>query len=221
MNELRIGIIDDDATKVTQIQTRLLVAWDDASQEKRAKYSALSLIPVEVKMHPTIDEALDEIRHLKVDCVLIDYRLSSYAKVTFTGIDLAKALSAAHKGFPIFILTSYEDDIYAKEMFDVYQVFNFDRYMNDVNERIELNTKIVEQVFIHRKERVSWEMELEQLLPRIGESAQIDTRILQLDGYIERAMDGVNAVPENVKQQLSNGKIDDLLTKLDLLLKKD
>ena len=83
MNELRIGIIDDDATKVTQIQTRLLVALDDASQEKRAKYSALSLTPVEVKMHPTIDEALDEIRHLKVDCVLIDYRFSSYAKVTF------------------------------------------------------------------------------------------------------------------------------------------
>ena len=218
MNEIRIGIIDDDSSKITQLMTWLQEGWESASPEKRVKYSAFRIVPVEIKLLPTIDEIHGQITSFKVDCMLIDYRLSSFAAVAFSGTDLAKALSSIHYGFPIFILTAYEDEIYAKEIFDVYQIFNFDRYVNDAEERLELNTKIIEQVLKHRKEFASWEQELSELLPQAGENAKIDARILQLDGYIERSLNGVKAIPENVKKQLSDGKIDALLEKLDKLI---
>ena len=220
MNEIKIGIIDDDSSKVTQLMTWLQEGWENASPEKRVKYSAYSIVPVEIKLLPTIDETHGEIISLKADCMLIDYRLSSFATVAFSGTDLAKALTTVHFGFPIFILTAYEDEIYAKEVFDVYQIFNFDRYVNDMEERLELNTKIIEQVLKYRKEFASWEQELSELLPRVGENAKIDARIIQLDGYIERSLNGTNAIPDNIKKQLSDGKIDALLDKLDKLIKQ-
>ena len=221
MNELIIGIIDDDSTKTTQIITRLLEGWDTASVEKRTKYSEYQLTPTEIPICANMEDTSNCIKQSQVDGVLIDYRLSSYAKVNYTGIDLAKHLSTLREGFPIFVLTSYEDDIYAKEIFDVYQVFNFDRYLNDADERIELNTKIIEQILKYRKERLAWEQELVGLLPRAGENAQIDARIIQLDGFIENSIDGAHGIPTKIKQQLSTEKIDILLEKLDKLIERE
>ena len=218
MNEIKIGIIDDDSSKVTQLMTWLQEGWENASHEKQTKYSIFNIVPVEIKLSPTKDEIYEEIRNLRVDCMLIDYRLSSFATVSFSGTDLAKGLASARFGFPIFILTAYEDEIYAKEIFDVYQIFNFDRYVSDMNERLELNTKMIEQVLKYRKEYASWEQELRDLLPRAGENAGIDARILQLDGYIEKSLNGTNAIPETIKKQLTAGKIDALLEKLDKLI---
>ena len=221
MNVLKIGIIDDDETKVTQIITYLIKGWADASAEKRTKYSEYQLEPVEIPLHSSLSDVLEYIAQVKVDCVLIDYRLSSYENVNFTGINVASALSKQRHGFPIFILTAYEDELYAKEVFDVYQVFNFDRYLNDANERIELNSKIIEQILKYRKEFLSWEQELANLLPRAGENAATDARILQLDSYIENALDGTHSIDTNVKHQLLSGKLDLLLEKLDKLIGKD
>ena len=131
---------------------------------------------------------------------------------------MANLIESTWEGFPIFILTSYEEEIYANEIFDVYQIFDFDRYLNDKDERIDLNTKIVEQILKHSKECEAWEKELIELLPRAGESVVIDERIMQLDGYIEGAIDAVNRVPKEVKAQLGIGKIDQLLDKLDEII---
>lgn len=221
MNILKIGIIDDDSTKITQIMTRLLEGWDTASVEKRTKYSEYQLSPIEIPVCSNMEDTSDLLKQNQVDCVLIDYRLSSYTTVNYTGIDLANYLSNLWRGFPIFVLTSYEDDIYAKEIFDVYQVFNFDRYLNDTDERIELNTKVIEQILKYRKERIAWEQELIELLPRAGENAQIDARIIQLDGFVESAVDGAHSIPAEVKRQLAGGKIDSLLEKLDRLIEKE
>ena len=221
MNILKIGIIDDDSTKITQIMTRLLEGWDTASVEKRTKYSEYQLSPIEIPVCSNMEDTSDLLKQNQVDCVLIDYRLSSYTTVNYTGIDLANYLSNLWRSFPIFVLTSYEDDIYAKEIFDVYQVFNFDRYLNDTDERIELNTKVIEQILKYRKERIAWEQELIELLPRAGENAQIDARIIQLDGFVESAVDGAHSIPAEVKRQLAGGKIDSLLEKLDRLIEKE
>lgn len=218
MSKIRVGIIDDDETKVTQIFTLLLEGWDKAAPQKKAKYSQYELIPVEIPLKQSIDDVVVVIQNTHVECVLIDYRLTSYGKNNYTGVELSQEILRRRHGFPIFILTSYEDEIYTKELFDVYQIFDFDRYMNDTAERVELNTKIVEQVQKYRKELTSWEKELLDLLPHAGDSAVTDARILLLDSYIENAIDGKHLIPAQVKNQLTKGKIDALLEKLDRLL---
>lgn len=221
MIKFKIGIIDDDSTKTTQIITLLLGGWSSAPAEKKIKYSAYELCPIEIPISSEMDTTSIYIKQNGIDCLIVDYRLSSYAKVHYTGIDLTNYLQKLWRGFPIFVLTSYEDDLYARELFDVYQVFTFDRYLNDADERVELNTKIIEQILKYKKERIAWEQELEELLPQIGTSAIVDSRIMELDGLIENSLDGLHSIPSGIKNQLSVPKIDCLLEKLDELLKKD
>lgn len=220
MENLVIGIVDDDRSKVTQIITHLCSNWQSSTDTKLSKYSDYQLIPEEISLCADMDEVVAEIIEKKVECAIIDYRLSSYGSVGFTGVDLAKRLNSTKHGFPIFLLTAYEDDIYTKEIFDVYQVFNFDRYQNDDQERAELNRKIIEQILKYRKERAAWEAELESLLPHSGESADIDARILELDGYIEGSIDGRTAVTSELKKKLLEGKLDLLISKLDEIIEK-
>jgi len=54
----------------------------------------------------------------KLDCVLVDYKLSSYEIVDFTGIEIAKYLEDTIYDFTIFILTSYEDDLFTNEIYN-------------------------------------------------------------------------------------------------------
>lgn len=218
MEKLIIGIIDDDSSKVTQIITHLCSNWRNETDDKLAKYADFQFVPVEISVSSSVDDIIKEIIEKRVDCAIIDYRLSSYASVGYTGVDLAKKLNSTKHGFPIFLLTAYEDDIYSKEIFDVYQIFNFDRYQNDEKERAELNRKIIEQILKYRKERAAWESELETLLSRSGESADIDARILELDSYIEDSIDGRIAVTIELKKKLAEGKLDLLIGKLDEII---
>ena len=220
MENLVIGIIDDDKSKVTQIITHLCSDWQAASDSKLSKYADFQFVPVEIAISSSVDDVIAEIIEKRVDCAIIDYRLSSYAPVGYTGVDLAKKLNAAKHGFPIFLLTAYQDDIYSKEIFDVYQIFNFDRYQNDDSERAELNQKIIEQILKYRKERTAWESELESLLSHNGESADIDARILELDSYIESSIDGRIAVTAELKKRLLDGNLDLLISKLDEIIDK-
>lgn len=103
-------------------------------------------------------------------------------------------------GFPIFILTSYEEELYQKEIFDAYKVFSFERYMNDDQERIEINVKIVEQCIKRKRQIEEWKTQLEELLPKQGESSEIDEKIMELDSNLEKSFDGEHAISKELKE---------------------
>lgn len=218
---LNIGIIDDDETKVTQIMIKLSKGVENASAEKVQKYSKYELKPVELKKYD-IDPStiLDVIRTKKLNCLLIDYKLSSYESVDYNGIDLAKIVLEEFFAFPIFILTSHEDDLFDSELFDAYQVFDFGRYMSEDNERIELNFKVIEQILKYQNQLTKWEDELKSILPLFGSSNEIDSRIIELDGLIEKTISGKSTVGAKIKCELQNSKIDDLINKIDKLLEE-
>ena len=97
-------------------------------------------------------------------------------------------------------------------------MYNFERYMNDEQERIEINIKIVEQ-YIKRKRQIDeWKSQLEELLPQQGESKEIDAKILDLDSKIEMSLDGEHAIPKDLKEKLSGSNFEMLMSKLDTLL---
>lgn len=220
-NTLNIGIIDDDKSKVTQIMIRLQEGLDGASPEKKEKYASFVFNPIELELLENIPLLLTQVREKKLDCVLIDYKLSSFEIVDYTGVDIAKALEMAFYEFPIFILTSYEDDLFNNEIYNAYQVFDFDRYLSESSERIELNYKMIEQVLKYRKQREKWQAELKNLLPHSGKSEEIDSRILQLDTCLEKSIDGEHAISEKTKKDLSSNKIVELIDKIDDILKKE
>ena len=138
MTTFNIGILDDDAAKVTQIMTKLSEGVQDADTGKTAKYHEYALIPVEITAGKSIEALIDEIINKEIDCMIIDYKLNSNKIINYNGIDVANQLYDTLYDFPIFILTSYEDDLFSNETYDAYKIFNFGRYLSEKMERIEL-----------------------------------------------------------------------------------
>ena len=165
--------------------------------------------------------AVQKIVEKRLDAVIIDYKLSSQKAVSYSGVSLAKELCLRLYGFPIFVLTTYKDDLFDHELFDSYLVFDFARYIAENEERVELNSKLIEQIKKHRAEMENWKEELESLLPRAGESATVDERILELDSKIERSIDGRAAISVPIKQGFVAEKINELISKIDQIIESE
>ncbi|MEK4487654.1 hypothetical protein MHH81_19250 [Psychrobacillus sp. FSL H8-0484] len=216
-----IGIIDDDSSKVTQIMVKLFEGFGKATSEKQEKYSMYKFFPIELEIKDELDEMIQQVLEEKLDCVLVDYKLSSYKNVGYSGVEFAKILGEALFDFPIFILTSYEDDLFLNEIFNAYQVFDFGRYLNEESERIELNYKIIEQILKTKKQKQKWEEEIKKLLPLAGQSQEIDSQLLDLDAKLEKSINGKNAIPDKIKKDLDSNKLTELLNKIDDILGKE
>lgn len=220
MERLKIGILDDDSSKVTQIMNCLIKGVDGANKEKITKYQEFKLDPIEIKIKNDIEKLIKEVIDKKIDCMIIDYKLSSFGIINFNGIEFAKELFNTLYDFPIFILTSYEDDLFCNEVYDAYKIFDFGRYLHEDSERIEFNFKIIEQVCKTRKQFLLWENELLDIISRKGESEEIDSRIIDLDTKIERSLNGRFSFSKKKKFDWDN-KLDELITKLDEIIKED
>ena len=217
-----IGIIDDDTSKITQLITYLRLGWNDLDGNLvKEKYKDVTLNPVEITLNKNLDDMIEGIYTSKLDALIIDYNLSSQQNISYTGIELVTAIQEKLFEFPIFVLTSYQDDLFLKECFDVYQVFDFERYIEDQDERIELNSKIVEQIKKYRSSIVRWKDELSTLLSQIGTNHKIDERIIELDTKIEKSIDGVSALSEKMKEDLGINRIQNLIDKIDQLIDKE
>lgn len=173
---------------------------------------------MEIALLTDEDEMINSIIDSHIDAIIIDYNLVSQQVISYTGVSLAKKLAERLYDFPIFILASYQDDLYTHELFDSYQVFDFARYIAEPLERIELNTKIIEQIIKYNTERQSWEKELQEILPRAGESASIDERILVLDSQLERTVDGKSSISDKLKKELTSDKVQSLIDKIDKII---
>lgn len=214
-----IGIIDDDSTKITQLLTYLDLGWDDEDGNLlKKKYEGVVLSPIEIKLESNEEEMVHKVYETKPDALIIDYKLSSQENIAYSGVSLAEAIDAKLHDFPIFILTSFQDDVYSKECFDVYQVFDFERYIGDQNERLEINSKIVEQIRKYNRMILQWKSELAELIPLKGTSISIDDRIVELDTWIENSIDGLSALSPKMKRDLGSNHIQELIAKIDSII---
>lgn len=218
----RVGIIDDDSTKITQLLTFVKLAFNDENGNLiKDKYKDITLEPFEIPLNKNLDTMIENILLYKPDALIIDFKLSSLQNISYSGAILAQALDKKMKGFPIFILTSYQDDLYAKESIDVYQVFDFERYINEQLERFEINSKIVEQIKKYNTTLEKWKKELTELISHMGENISFDERILELDNLIENSIDGVSSLSSKLKKDLwDTSKIQQLIDKINNLIEE-
>lgn len=217
--QYRIGIIDDDTSKITQMITMVRLCCDDEDGRPiKEKYANYELVPVELAIEDSTNDMVDCIIEERLDAVIIDYKLSSQKTIAYSGVYLAKELCLRLCGFPVFVLTAYQDDLFDHELFDSYLVFDFERYIDENEERVEFNSKLIEQIKKHRAEMENWQRELEELLPRAGQSVVIDERILELDSCLEKSIDGRASIPISIKRDFAAEKINELISKIDSLI---
>ena len=66
MERLKIGILDDDSSKVTQIMNCLIKGVDGANKEKITKYQEFKLDPIEIKIKNDIEKLIKMILKKKL-----------------------------------------------------------------------------------------------------------------------------------------------------------
>lgn len=220
--KINVGIIDDDRTKRTQIISCLEAGVLSASEDVQEMYADYELNPIELELSESLEEVINQVVDNQIDVLLIDYQLTSYASsVDYTGVGVAQKADNKYLDFPVFLLTSFETELYKHEIFDATKVFDFERYMNDEKEQIELNRKIYEQYLMRKKNLSEKQRELYELLPREGESQEINDRILELDSFVEKSLDGENALTDEMKKRLLFKESDEIIDLLKKLVQED
>lgn len=213
MTIYRVGILDDDESKIIEIVDNLSHAFTNMPQ-----YSGYALKPLEISISSDCAATVQNILAQNVECMIIDYNLSSFQVAGYNGADVAYELWKHRKNMPVFMLTSFDEDMYEHELFSAFQVFNYNRYLNENNEQDDIHKKIVRVIEIYKKRIIECERELTQLLERRGENADIDSRILELDSELEATLDGTHALSQKAKRDLSESNLLKLVECLDKLL---
>lgn len=221
METLNIAILDDDKTKISRIKTKFVQQNDQNTEIYNDNYAnyILNLIPIDVEQD--CEQIIEEIITSHFDGIIIDYDFTSFAKTPNNGVKIAHQINKKISEYPLFILTAYEKQLFDNEMFDAYQIYNYDNYLNNVNATKEFHSRLIEQILKSRKQKHLWEVELKTLLKSAGTSLEVDSRILELDNKLEKSLDKECALDPKLKEDLSSSKLVELIEKIDKVLEKD
>lgn len=222
MTTFNIAILDDSPSKITSIQTIFLQQQDKTTpiyDERYAEYN-LELYPIDI--NKTAEEIIDDIIQNNLDAIIIDYDLSSFSTTAKNGVMIAQKIKEKISEYPLFVLTAYEDCLFQNEIFDAYQVYTYDNYLNNPATTKEFHSRIIQQILKSKKQIESWEHELKELSekPLKERSTKDISRMIDLDNKIENSIDGTSALPSKIKEDLYSNKLDDLLKKADKLLEE-
>lgn len=222
METFHIAILDDSPDKIHRIQTKFKQRNDKKNNLYDKQYENYTLILHPINVNKTVEEIIGEINRNGFDAIIIDYDLSSFSTTTKNGITIAKQIKEKFSEYPLFILTAYEDRLFQNEIFDAYQIYTYDNYLNNKDTTKELHSRIIQQILKSKKQIKLWEQELNDLSQKSLEERTIKdiSRMIDLDNKIERSIDGKSALPSKLKKDLYTNKLDELLKKADEILKE-
>lgn len=233
MKNMCILIVDDDEFRASLMKLELEhQIMQDENTDAFKEYFDGSRIE-RVDLSDRLDDMVDKIVSTEPDCVLVDYRLESQSTATYTGVELAEGLNSQIKQLPVFILTSYEEDLFRETSFNAYQVYDVARFFDDVDSTTssldnrltnpgmyELNRKIIHQAILYRREIDSLKKELDDLLNKTDRSVYDDDRILEIDCLLEGSVDAKHALPKKLKKEICSDNFLMLLDKVDCLIQE-
>lgn len=232
---ITIGILDDDNSKISTIKGLLMYHYDfkdlnineqkDFIKRLREQYKDynFNFVTLELNEATSKETILSQIYSENIDCLIIDYKLNSRAVTNINnGVHLSQSILKSLQNFPLFIITSYEEELNQNEIFSPIQIIDFFAFSDSDSYAAIIQGKIIETVLSYNKQQRSLENELSNLLkiPYEKRTAQIDSRILEIDSQLERFACGESAIPEKIKKELNQNKFEDILNKLDIIIRK-
>ena len=146
MEILNIAILDDSQSKITRIKTKFSQHNDKETSLYDERYAKYKLNLCQIDVEKSCNEIIAEILKNNFDAIIIDYDFTSFAKTSNNGIIIAKTIEEKFCEYPLFILTAYEERLFENEVFDVYQIYNYDNYINNDEVAKEFHIHIIEQI---------------------------------------------------------------------------
>lgn len=232
---ITIGILDDDNEKISTIKGLLMSQYaindlningqKDFIKRLKEQYKdyTFNFVTLELNKSTSKETILSQIYSKNIDCLIIDYKLNSRAATNINnGVHLSQNILKSLQNFPLFIITSYEEELNQNEIFSPIQIIDFFAFSDSDSYAAIIQGKIIETVLSYNKQQLSLENELRELLkiPYENRNAKIDSRILEIDSQLERFACGESAIPEKIKKELDENKFEDILNKLDMIIRK-
>lgn len=189
----------------------------DTRKFQRFSYNYFEVIPI--IPNDSIEETCNAILESHIDAIISDFDFSEQiSTVHYDGTDLVSLFLKKRDDFPVFILTSYEDDAISKG-----------EDVNIIYEKKEMDEgeKFLERVKAQiEKYKHKLETEENRLLELISESkkrklnATEMEELSELDSKIEKALDKESRIPNILRDDKEASDLAELLKKVDELAKK-
>jgi len=208
MKKHKIAYIDEQNQDIIRFQSRVYQTFD-----------VLGFLP-----KPDLEAFVEELLDSDAEAFVVDFRLNIYrdavkAAITYNGADLIKRILNIRKGFPCFLLTSYDNDA-VQEIEDVNYVYP-KKILEEPLGQITFAEKIRIQIEHYQIGLRTKEERFHQLLGKsdMSELSEAEeNELLKLDSFLESALNDHNALPEAKKSRLALGKVAELITSTNELL---
>jgi hypothetical protein len=189
----------------------------DIRKFQRFAYNYFEIIPF--KPNRDKEVTAQEILESHVDAIVADFLLSEEdVTIHYNGADLLSLILDEREYFPVFILTSYEEDAVSKGddvniVYEKGEITQGEKFLERVKFQIEK--------YHHKLDEAE-----KRLLTLLEESKerQLDAfeedEIVKLDALIEKALDKKSQMPDKARQKREITDLSELLKKVDMLTKK-
>ncbi|AXP81108.1 hypothetical protein CJ739_2025 [Mariniflexile rhizosphaerae] len=188
----------------------------DTRRFQRFSYNFFEVIPITPK--DSIEDTCNEILESHVDAIVSDFDFAEQlSTVHYDGTDLVSLFLKKREGFPIFILTSYEDDAISKGE-DVNIIYE----KKEMDEGEQFLERVKAQI---EKYKHKLESDEKRLLELISESkkrkldAPEKEELAELDSKIEKALDKESRISNILRDEKEASELSELLKKVDELAK--
>lgn len=200
--KFKIAYIDEDQSDIRRFQ--------------RFSYNFFEVVPIIPK--DSIEETCNEIIESHVDAIVSDFEFAEQiSTVHYDGTDLVSLFLKKREGFPVFILTSYEDDAISKGE-DVNIIYE----KKEMDEGEQFLERVKAQI---EKYKHKLETDEKRLLELIAESKKrkLDAlereELAELDSKIEKALDKESRISNILREDKETSELSELLKKVDELAK--
>ncbi len=192
----------------------------------KAKIEPITMLPL-----AELDDMIEKIIKISPDAIISDFRLNELKTdikytVKYNGVDLVEEFQSIRNHFPCFVLTAVDDEAVSNSD-DVNIVYVKNLIYNKEEGKGKAKAGFLERVISqieHYKARIqSSQTELAELIEirRKGEAdISIENRIIELDDFLEKTIDGKSVIPAEFKTLTNSSRLDSILNKVDQLLKK-
>ena len=203
MSKYKVAYVDESDSDIRRFQ--------------RFARNYFEVIPI--KPDREIENTASAILESQVDAVISDFDLSEQdERIHYNGDELVVSILKERDLFPVFILTSYEDDAVSKGE-DVNIVYEKNEMVKGEN----FLERVKNQIEKYYNRLAMAESRLLELIEK-GKKTNLDAveekELTDLDSLIEKSLNKKTVIPDKIKEDLEEDKLGKLLKKVDELAKR-
>lgn len=174
------------------------------------------------------DEMIEYIIKLAPDALVADFRLNEMKNdikynVPYNGVDLVEEYQSIRNNFPCFVLTALDDEaVNQSDDVNIVYIKNI-LYKEEEKAKAKFLDRVLGQIEHYKSRIENAKKELSELVSLRKEGLadiNVESKIIELDDFLEKSIDAKNSIPSEFKSLSNSNRLDSIINKVDELLNK-